>query len=346
MAVLIVTTEKSGIDKYSQELGKRLGVKKIETRRYLSFANGFRLERLINRQDDMVHLPNQNFARYAIYSRNPFIVTVHDMIRFCFGFDQETIAEKLLLKLDMRCLKRASHIITVSQRTKKDLIEHLRIPEAKISVIHNGIDHSVLRPGSARAIEEPYILYVGSERPRKNLARLVEAFALLKKEFPGLKLVKVGEPGRSREYRRSLMKKLDTLGVTGDVIFINYASEEELAGYYSSAALLAYPSLYEGFGLPPLEAMACGCPVVASNNSSLPEVVGDAGILIDPYDVSGLARAMREVITNNGLREDMVARGLKQAGKFSWERTARETQKVYNRVYNEAYNKVPVKQAV
>ncbi|UCH42709.1 MAG: glycosyltransferase family 4 protein [Dehalococcoidales bacterium] len=346
MAVLIVTTEKSGIDKYSQELGKRLDIKQIQTRRYLSLAEGFRLERLVRRQDDIVHLPNQNFARYAMYSRNPFIVTVHDMIRFCFGFDQETVTEKLMLKLDMRCIRRASHIITVSQRTKKDLIEHLRIPEAKISVIHNGIDHSVLRPGAVRAMEKPYILYVGSERPRKNLTRLVEAFALLKKEFPGLKLVKVGEPGRSREYRRSLMMKLDSLGITGDVIFTDHASEQELAAYYSSAVLLAYPSLYEGFGLPPLEAMACGCPVVASKVASLPEVVGDAGILIDPYDVDELARAMREVITDDRLREDMVARGLKQASRFSWEKTASQTQAVYNKVYNEAYNKVPVSQAV
>ena len=192
MAVLIVTTEKSGIDKYSQELAKRLDVKKIETRRYLSLAEGFRLERLINRQDDVVHLSNQNFARYAMYSRNPFVVTVHDMIRFCFGFDQETITEKLLLKLDMRCIKRASHIITVSNSTKNDLIEHLGIPEAKINVIYNGIDHSILRPNAVRLVDQPYILYVGSERPRKNLARLAEAFALLKKEFPELKLVKVG----------------------------------------------------------------------------------------------------------------------------------------------------------
>ena len=346
MAVLIVTTEKSGIDKYSQELGKRLDVKKIETGRYLSLAEGFRLERLISRQDDVVHLSNQNFARYAMYSRNPFIVTVHDMIRFCFGFDQETITEKLLLKLDMRCIRRASHIITVSQHTKNDLIEHLGIPEAKIDVIYNGIDHSILRPNAVRLVDQPYILYVGSERPRKNLARLAEAFALLKKEFPELKLVKVGEPGRFSDYRRSLLKKLDTLGITGDVIFVNYASEQDLACYYSSAVLLAYPSLYEGFGLPPLEAMACGCPVVTSNNSSLPEVVGKAGILVDPYNVNELAMAMREVISDNKLREDMVARGLEQAGKFSWEKTSRQTQAIYNEVYNNVYNNVAVGQAV
>ena len=332
MPVLIVTIETSGVDRYSQELGKRLDVRKIESRRYLSLAESYRLARLVESQDDIVHLPNQNFARYALRTKNPFVVTVHDLIRFCFDFSRETITERILLKLDIRGIKRASHIIAVSQHTKSDLIEYFKMPDDRISVIYNGIDHSIFKPYDTKPPDEPYILYVGSERPRKNLARLIEAFAILKREFPELRLVKVGEPGRAEEYRQETLRKLDSLGLTPDVIFTSYTSESDLVRYYYSAALLVYPSLYEGFGLPPLEAMACGCPVVASNTSSLPEVIGEAGIMVNPYATNRLAQAMREVLTNSKLRDDMVTRGLEQAKKFSWERTAEQTQEVYHRV--------------
>jgi len=332
MPVLIVTKEKSGVDRYSQELAKRLDVKKVESRRYLSLAEAYRLSRLIRSQDDIIHLSNQNFARFVLFAKHPYIVTVHDLIRFCFDFAKETVAEKILLKLDIRGIKRASHIIAVSQHTKNDLIGYLKIPEDRISVIYNGTDHSIFKPYNVKFFDKPYILYVGSERPRKNLDRLIEAFAILMRDFPELILVKIGAAGRSEEYRRATMRKLDSLGITEHVIFIDYLSELDLAYYYSSAALLAYPSLYEGFGFPPLEAMACGCPVVTSNVSSLPEVVGEAGIMVNPYDTSRLAQAMREVLTNSQLRDYMVRKGLEQSKKFSWERTAEQTQEVYDEV--------------
>jgi len=332
LITLIVTSEKSGIDKYSQELAKRLNVKKVRTRRYLSLIEAYRLSRLIRSQDDIVHLPNQNFARFALFIKNPYIVTVHDLIRFSLGFAQETITEKILLKLDIRGIKRASYIIAVSKHTKNDLIQYLKIPDGRISVIYNGIDHSIFKPYTVKLLDKPYILYVGSERSRKNLSRLFEAFAKLKGEFPELKLVKVGISGRSKEYRKETMRMLNSLGLTGDVIFVEYITELDLAYYYSSAALLAFPSLYEGFGFPLLEAMACGCPVVTSNTSSLPEIVGEAGITVNPYDTDSLAQAMRQVLTDNKLRDDMVRKGLEQAKRFSWEKAARETLEVYNKV--------------
>jgi len=332
MPILIVTTEKSGLDKYSQEIARRLNVRKVESRRYLSLLESYRLSRMIQRLDDMVHLPNQNFARYALFLKNPFIITVHDLVRSCFGFDREKLTERILLKLDKWGIKRASHIIAVSQCTKNDLVSYLKIPQQKISVIYNGVDHDVFKPCEARPLDEPYILYVGSERPRKNLGRLFCAFAKLKRDFPELKLVKIGEPGRSGRYRAQVLRQLDSLGITGEIIFLGHLAGAELARYYSAAALLAYPSLYEGFGLPPLEAMACGCPVVTSNTSALPEVVGDAGIMVDPYDSDGLAQAMARVLTDKNLREEMVRKGFEQARKFSWEETARKTQEVYNKV--------------
>jgi len=332
LITLIVTSEKSGIDKYSQEIAKRIDVRKIETRRYLSLKGAYRLARTIGRQSGIVHLPNQDFSRYALFLNSPFIVTAHDVVRLCFGFAKETVSERILLKLDIHYIKRASHIITVSQNTKQDLMEYLKIPENRISVIYNGIDHSIFKPYDVKILDNPYILYVGSERPRKNLGRLFEAFAKVKSELPELKLVKAGAVGRSKEYRRNVMRKLDSLGITQDVIFVEHTSGLDLAHYYSSASLLAYPTLYEGFGLPPLEAMACGCPVVTSDTSSLPEVVGKAGIMVDPYDIDGLAQAMKQVLTDDKLRDDMVRKGLEQAKRFSWEETARKTQEVYDKV--------------
>jgi len=338
--VLIVTNEESGVDKYSQEIAKRLDVKKITTRRYLSLPKAYKLARFVRTQGSIVHLPNQHFARYAIFLNRPFIVTVHDLARCCFNYDQETITEKILLNLDKRYIKRASHIIAISQSTKSDLVKYLNIPESKISVIYNGVDHNIFKPYEPYQMSpyhvtlshKPYILYVGSERRRKNLGRLFEAFAMLRQEFPKLKLVKIGGLGRSKQLRSEMLKKLSSLGITEDVTFVDYISELELAYYYSSATLLAYPSLYEGFGLPPLEAMACGCPVVTANTSSLPEVVGEAGIMVNPYDTSSLVQAIRRVLTDDKLRDNMVRRGLEQSKKFSWEKTAELTLQVYNKV--------------
>jgi len=340
MPVLIVTREKSGVDKYSQEIAKRLDIKKITTRRYLSLVGAYKLARSIRSEGDIVHLPNQHFARYALLLNQPFIVTVHDLARCCFNFDRETIIERILLNLDKRYIKQASHIIAISQSTKSDLVKYLNTPESKISVIYNGVDHNIFKPYNPYQIRpyhvtlshKPYILYVGSERRRKNLGRLFEAFAMLRQEFHELKLVKIGDPGRSKQLRSEMLKKLDSLGITQAVIFIDHIPELDLAHYYSSALLLAYPSLYEGFGLPPLEAMACGCPVVTSDNSSLPEIMGEAGIMVNPYDTDSLAQAMREVLTDSKLRNDMVSKGLKQAKKFSWERAAMETQEVYEKI--------------
>jgi len=164
---------------------------------------------------------------------------------------------------------------------------------------------------------------------------LLKAFSWLKKEarFKDLKLVKVGQAGgEEADFRKQTMEVINSLNLNQEVIITDIVPESELPVYYSGAAVFVLPSLYEGFGLPPLEAMACGCPVITSNTSSLPEVVGDAGIMVDPYDADNLAKAMRQVLTNDELRADMVRKGLEQAKKFSWERAAEQTQEVYGKV--------------
>ncbi|MEE8575971.1 MAG: glycosyltransferase family 1 protein [candidate division Zixibacteria bacterium] len=328
---LIVTLEQSGMDKYSQELARRLPVRTIESRRYLSFRQVLRLAFIIWRVKGIVHLPNQHFARYALFRRQPFIVTVHDIARFRFSFDRESLIERLMLKLDVLGIKRAAHVIATSQHTKDDIIQYLGIPEEKISLIYNGSDCRVFGPRNGEPLDGRYILYVGSERPRKNLGRLFEAFAELRQEFADLKLIKVGPVGRSRAYRQDTMRKLSCLAIKDEVVFVDYVQESDLASYYASAELLAYPSFYEGFGLPPLEAMCSGCPVVTSNTSSLPEVVGDAGIMVSPTDTGGWVEAMRRVLTNRELRNEMITKGLEQSKKFSWDRTAQQTLEVYRK---------------
>ena len=342
---LIVTTGVSALDKYSQEIGKRLEVDKVMTNpparwRDTTLRDTYRFIRIMRKGGrKLLHLPNQHLGRYAVFCSCPFILTIHDLIRFYILkdlYDRPPLKESFYLMLDGLAFKKAKHFIAISESTKRDIIEYLKIPEQKITVIDQGVDHRLYYPRREHLPDLEYVLFVGSEEPRKNLGTMLKAFFMLKKDkaFSNLKLVKVGDP-RSERYRQSTLKVITDLGLHEDVSFTGFVSDEELALYYSNAGCLLFPSLYEGFGLPPLEAMACGCPVVTSNTSSLPEVVGEAGIMVNPYDTNGLAKAIREVLTNSKLRDDMVRKGLEQAKKFSWEKAARQTLEVYNKLAGE-----------
>jgi glycosyltransferase involved in cell wall biosynthesis len=214
------------------------------------------------------------------------------------------------------------------------------VPEDKITVIHDGIDHSVFKPWhdeSSPGCSPPYLLYVGSERPRKNLLVLLRAFSLLRKQgrpFDSLTLLKIGSPGRSPRFRKQTIKEASRLGIDRQIHFVDRMSDRELAGAYSNAVALVYPSLYEGFGLPIVEAMACGCPVVTSNVSSIPEIAGSAALLVDPNDAKGLAEALGSVILRQDLRASLRAKGLRRATEFSWDRTAEATFAVYQRIFS------------
>jgi len=304
----------------------------VESRRYLSVKDSLQLLWKLKQSPYVVHFPSQHFARYWLFLGKPFIITVHDVVRICFPFARETMREKVGLKLDAFGLKRAEHIITVSACSKIDLMRYLDIPESKISIIHNGVDRRVFKPVPGRRFDFPYLLYVGTERPRKNLGTLLAAFAILKREagaWPDLKLVKAGNAGRTDEFRQATLNEVRRLGLEGEIVFTDYVSDEDLAGYYSSAIGLIVPSLYEGFGLPLIEAMACGCPVIASNCSSLPEVADSAALFFAPHDSLELARLMRRLITEPALRDELIRKGFKRVECFSWERAAWETLQVY-----------------
>ncbi len=334
MALLVTTLEHSGIDRYSLELAKRIEVPTLETKRYLRLKDALKLVRRLKEASPPIHLPSQHFARYALFLGKPYIITVHDLVRLCFPFTDETLGEKVGLKLDILGLKRAEHIIAVSSCTKEDLMRYLGIPESRISVIYNGVDRSIFKPVDRKIFDFPYLLYVGTERPRKNLATLLFAFALLKRDgmLKNYKLVKVGDAGRSDKFRQATLEEIRRLELWDDVIFVEHVPDRELATYYSSALALVMPSFYEGFGLPLLEAMACGCPVICSNTSSLPEVAGEAALLFPPHDAKELASKIKLLLTEPSIRNKLIQKGFERIEHFSWEKAARQTSLLYRRV--------------
>ena len=309
-----------------------LPVKQLATRRYLKLRENWSLLQALRAVRGLIHLPNQHFGRFAPFLKSPFVITVHDVARFRFRLAKETLSERVGLWLDKRGIKEASLIIAVSQFTKRDLIELLKVPPDKVAVVYNGINHRVFYPREKKPLNSPYLIYAGSERPRKNLGRLLEAFAKLKREFPELKLVKVGEAGRDPRFRQSTLAKVRELGLEGEVLFVGHLRDDRLAEYYSGALCMVYPSLYEGFGFPPLEAMACGCPVAASRTTSIPEVVGDAGLLFDPRNVEEMTDAIRRIISDEELRKKLVEQGLERSKKFTWQRAAERTWQLYRRL--------------
>jgi len=364
VVTLIVTTGKGSQDLYSQKLAENLDVPKIYTDIYQKSCELFNIPLLskaslktiwcdlhfiemLNKLYGVVHLPNQHLGRYGLFLRKPYIITVHDLIRYfdLKGYDvlihRPNLRDKFYLSLDYKGIKKASKIIAVSYATKRDLVHYLGIPEERIAVIHEGIDRKIFKPIPHRPMPYPYILYVGSEHPRKNLSTLLKAFSRLKQEsdFKDLKLVKVGKAGGGEvDFRKETLWTIETLNLRNEVIFTEYVSNEELGAYYSNAECFVFPSLCEGFGFPPLEAMSCGCPVISSNVSSLPEVVGEAAIQVNPRDIDELVKAVQEVLTNKDLRKKVIQEGFKQARKFSWEYAAQKTLQVHQEMEEKLRN--------
>ena len=358
MVTLVATSGNGSMDRYAKKLAENLDVPKLYTDIYQKVAELFNIPvlclaavkacwqdwhfiRMLNRQNGVLHLPNHHLGRYGFFLRVPYIITVHDLIRYFdlkgYGtfIHHPNLRDRFYLSLDYKGVKKAKRIIAVSQTTKDDLVQHLGIPEERISVIYEGIDHRLFKPTSRRLVDYPYLLFVGLEHPRKNLARVLKAFSRLKSQrrFKDLKLLKVGKAGGPEaEFRKHTLQVINELNIPRDVVFTGYVAEEDLPAYYSGAECFILPSLYEGFGLPPLEAMACGCPVIVSNRASLPEVTGEAAIKVDPFDTYGIARALQEVLTDGHLKQELISKGLKHARRFSWEKAARETIEVYQSV--------------
>jgi glycosyltransferase involved in cell wall biosynthesis len=286
---------------------------------------------------DLFHAPH-----YVLPALTPCrsVVTIHDCIHLRFP---QYLPSKLGYAYARTSLWMATHrssrIMTVSEASKRDILEYYKVPAEKIDVIYNGIDdrfcqtpaeEDVTRVRERYQLEDPFILYAGNVKPHKNLKRLIEAFDILRQgEFENVKLVMIGDDIskyavlRHAVHRHQLHKH---------VRFLGFVPHRTLAVLYRLAGVFVFPSLYEGFGLPPLEAMASGTPVITSNVSSLPEVVGDAAVLIDPLQTEAIADAMRRVLTDEALRAAMRQRGLERARAFSWERSIARVREIYNEV--------------
>jgi len=267
----------------------------------------------------------------------PAVVTVYDLSFLLYPESFKRFKRFYLGTFTRLSARKARRIITISESTKRDVVRLLGVSPEKVEVVYCGIDdafHPLAEDQAAalrskRGLPERFVLFVGTIEPRKNIGRLIEAYARLRSASSrGVKLVIGGAKGWLYE---DVFARVEELGLEGQVMFPGYIPASELPLWYNAAELFVYPSLYEGFGLPPLEAMACGTPVITANTSSLPEVVGEAGLTVDPLDVEGLAEAMRRVLGNEALQQEMRERGLQRAKGFSWMKTAQETMQVYKR---------------
>jgi glycosyltransferase involved in cell wall biosynthesis len=287
---------------------------------------------------DLVHIP---LARVPLLMIRPYVVTIHDMATVFFHDDTSELRMQLRRYRFRRGLVRAERIIAVSESTKRDCQATLGIAPERITRVYNAPDPVFLncnvleeqpRILERYQIEHPFLLYAGNIRRHKNIPRLVEAFAVIREQVAGhpvyndLRLVIIGEnisqyPSVRQAVIRSKMEHV--------VRFLGFVPFETLRCFYHSAAAFVFPSRYEGFGLPPLEAMACGTPVVTSNVSSLPEVVGDAAVMVNPENVFEIARGIRDALLDEKLRETLIRRGKERAERFSWERTARQVLEIY-----------------
>lgn len=273
-----------------------------------------------------------------VYAPCPTVVTIHDLSLFTQPHTHEAANVARGKRRMPLMARRATAIIAPSEWTKRETIEHLGIRPEKIRVIHEAArdELSPLAPDQCQPvldrhqIRRPYLLYVGTIEPRKNLLTLIRAYDdLVRTTEHKPQLVLAGGRGWLCD---EVFELVERLKLGDQVRFTGYVDDADLPALYSAAQAFLYPSLYEGFGLPPLEAMACGAPVVASNASSLPEVVGEAGLTHDPNDAQALTRAVASLLDDASRRDHFIRAGFKQASRFSWDRAARETQSLYDEV--------------
>jgi glycosyltransferase involved in cell wall biosynthesis len=288
---------------------------------------------------DLVHIP---LNRIPLLMIKPYVVTIHDMASLLFE-EPSSLRMQLRSFLFRRGLIRANRVIAVSEATKRDVEKLLGVPQDRIRRVYNapdpGFSQRASSPGQEQSrileryqIHYPFLLYAGNIRKHKNVPRLVEAFAVVRDQlashpvYKDLRLVIIGDTISDYPAVRQTVIKSRVEQV---VRFLGFVPFDTLRCFYESAAAFVFPSRYEGFGLPPLEAMACGTPVVTSNVSSLPEVVGEAAMLVNPENVFDIARGIRDVLLNEELRSRLIRRGREQAARFSWSWTARQVLEIY-----------------
>jgi glycosyltransferase involved in cell wall biosynthesis len=323
-----------------------------------TFRGFFQCHAVVSRLEcDLVHIPHL-FWRPRFWPCR-YVVTVHDMLDHMYrGRTGSSLKRTVHFQMTRRILKRAARIFAVSGFTKSEVQNLFGIDPRRIEVIYNAIDQRFLSGHATDAdrqflaeryqVTTPFLLYAGRISPHKNIVRIIEAFAALKTElskhdlYSDLKLIIIGdELSKHPDLRRTVVRG----GVQNDVRFMGFVPIEVLRIFYDAAKVFVFPSLYEGFGLPPLEAMAHGTPVLTSNTSSIPEVVGNAAVLVNPENVFEMMRALQRVLLDSGLREKMRQRGYEQVKKFSWDRSAAEVLAGYEEACGASAVRVPVRTA-
>jgi glycosyltransferase involved in cell wall biosynthesis len=316
------------LDEHGTALGKALQFRRVVQREHC----------------DLVHVPYLESTPLGLPCA--YVVTAHDLLDYMYRARNGSSLRRLLhFQFTKRLLNHAARIFAVSHFTKNDIQRVFGIPAAKIEVVYNAIDDR-FRHGHASAedrefiaeryqVNYPFVLYAGRISPHKNIVRLIEAFSALKgalekeSKFPDLKLIIIGDDLSSHpDLRRTVIRS----GMQNDVRFLGFVPVDVLRIFYDTAKLFVFPSLYEGFGLPPLEAMAHGTPVVTSNTSSLPEVVGNAAVLVNPENVFDIMRALHRTLVDQGLRDQLKQRGYEQASHYSWETSARRILEAYGEI--------------
>jgi glycosyltransferase involved in cell wall biosynthesis len=322
-----------------EELGPRFRAV-VETAKPYSIAEQFALPMALRREGvELFHEPH-----YVLPPLTPCrsVVTIHDCIHLRFPqYLPNKVAYAYARGQMWAATHQAARVMTVSEASKRDILRYFRVPESRIDVIYNAIDdrfwqaptaEDVTRVRERYRLTDPFVLYAGNIKPHKNLERLIEAFHLMRQNNPNLATVQLLIIGDEISKYASLRRAVHRNKLHKHVRFFGFVSDQTLAALYRLADVFVFPSLYEGFGLPPLEAMASGCPVITSNVSSLPEVVGDAAVMIDPYEPAAIAGAMDRVLTTPALREDLRGRGLERARGFSWERSIKRVREIYDEV--------------
>ena len=305
---------------------------------HYSIAEQVSIPLAVRREElDLFHAPH-----YVLPALTPSksVVTIHDCIHLMFPeYRSHWLGHAFAKTLLYTAAHKSDRIFTVSEQSKKDILTFFDVPPEKIVVTPNAIDDRFSTPPSEEHVistreryqlSHSYLLYVGNIKPHKNLERLIEAFHLVRQQGRSeLELIIIGDEISKLQSLRRAVHKYD---IHRHVRFLGYVPDKTLAVLYRLAALFVFPSLYEGFGLPPLEAMASGTPVVTSNVSSLPEVVGDAALLVDPYDPESIADGILAVLRSTHLRSDLSRRGLERVKAFSWERSAQRVREIYGEV--------------